>query len=72
MKELTERQRLVLNTIRELIAEHGYSPTIKEIAELVGTVPAGIERYVVALIKKGYVSRLHNKSRTIRILNEYG
>ncbi|NOR22110.1 MAG: repressor LexA, partial [Candidatus Aminicenantes bacterium] len=33
-KKLTERQKKVLKAIEEFILEHGYSPTIRQLGEI--------------------------------------
>jgi len=57
-KKLTERQKKVLNTIESFLLEHGYSPTIRQLGELLGIVhPSAVFKHILSLEKKGYLSR---------------
>lgn len=70
MKEkpfLTPKQEKVLNFIRERIGER-LPPTIREIGEELGFKSTGTVRdYLKALIQKGLVRRMNNKSRAIEL-----
>ena len=75
-KELTERQRAILEHIIECIQENGYPPTIAEIAQQFGLASTnGAFDHVRALERKGYLER-SNKARHITItdkaLTEFG
>lgn len=66
MQGLTERQQQILNAIAGYISEKGYSPTVREIANMVGikslsTMHAHLQR----LEKKGYITKERGKPRTI-------
>lgn len=57
-KTLTPRQKQVLELIRQQIDEHGYPPTLRELAELLGvsgTLP--VSKHLDALQRKGYLTR---------------
>lgn len=68
MKELTERQREVLDYIAEYINAHNYSPAIREIAGNFSISVKGAHDHVDALKKKGYVTSDINRSRTLKIV----
>jgi repressor LexA len=69
MKGLTERQRMVLGAISQVMEERGYPPTIREIGELLGIRSTnGVNDHLKALERKGYLFRDKSKSRAIRIL----
>lgn len=70
MKELTEKQREVLDFIAAFIAKKGYSPTLSEIAEEKKLTIKGAHDYVSVLKKKGAISTVQNRARTIRIVSE--
>ncbi len=56
MQELTDRQSVVLLIIREFCRQHGYSPTIRQLCELVGaSSPSTVHQHVVALRRKGFL-----------------
>ena len=82
-KKLSERQRFILNFIREYISEHGYAPSIREIkaeverAGLVRTASGNTSTSVVdynlrALEEAGYIRRDRNKSRAIELVDAGG
>ena len=63
---LTERQQEVYNFITEFIAEHGYSPSFREIMKgcYFGSVST-VAGYVDRLIKKGVIEYTPRTPRTI-------
>jgi repressor LexA len=68
MKELTERQRQVLDFITEYIKAHNYPPTIREIAGNFSISVKGANDHVDVLKKKGYVRSNGNRSRTLELV----
>ena len=66
--ELTESQARVLKTISDFIAENGYSPTAKEIAEILHITQTSVFEQLSRLEKKRYISRQKGAARTIGIL----
>ncbi|MBM3462568.1 MAG: transcriptional repressor LexA [Armatimonadetes bacterium] len=57
-RELTGRQREVLDYIIEVLREQGYPPTVREIADYFGMASAfGVQRHLAALQKKGFLRR---------------
>ena len=57
-KELTERQGGVLKTIERFVLEHGYAPTVRELAKLLGIPnPSAAFKHMTSLEKKGYLRR---------------
>ena len=82
-KKLSDRQRFILNFIREYMQEHGYAPSIREIkgevesAGLVRTASGNTSTSVVdynlrALEEAGYIRRDRNKSRAIELTDSMG
>jgi len=64
---LTERQRQVLNFLKEYISEKGYPPTVREVAQSLGVKwTKGVEKHFRALEKKGYIKR-SSGARTLEI-----
>ena len=69
--ELTNRQKQVLQVIREFIKKRGYPPTIREAGERLGlTSSASIHAHMAALIDAGYISRDQMKPRALEVLME--
>ena len=55
---LTERQQEVLETIEGFILKYGYSPTIRQLGELLQVAnPSAVFKHILSLEKKGYVRR---------------
>lgn len=70
MKEITQRQKAVLQFISEYIARSGYPPTFQEIADAFGIVSKhGVVRHLRALERKGYITRSDTLARSIRIIH---
>ncbi|WP_448071686.1 transcriptional repressor LexA [Georgenia yuyongxinii] len=68
---LTERQRLILKTIRRAVTAHGYPPSMREIGEAVGlTSPSSVKHQLGVLERKGYVRRDPNRPRAIELIEE--
>jgi DNA-binding MarR family transcriptional regulator len=58
MADLTKSQEAVLLALREFIPDHGYSPTVAELAKLIGRAsPNSTAAALTALEKKGWIKR---------------
>jgi repressor LexA len=56
--ELTERQEEVLQAIKDFILERGYSPTIRQLGDILHiTNPSAVFKHVRSLERKGYVRK---------------
>ena len=66
MRELTERQRDVLNFIRGFTAKHGVPPTVREIGEKFRVTPRAAFDHLRALERKGMLQRRTSPGRTAR------
>ena len=66
--KITKKQKMVLEAIEFFIKEKGYSPTIREIAELTETTVGPTFQKVFALERMGYISTDNGKARTIKVL----
>lgn len=74
MEKLTDKQKNILQVIKQLIAKNGYPPTVREIGQKAKlNSPATIHFHLTKLEEKGYIKKGDNKNRTIEILvpNEY-
>ncbi len=70
MKQLTERQKEILDFLREYITEHKYPPTIREVGrKFIISVKAAYD-HIKALEKKGQIRCHENCSRAIEIVSE--
>lgn len=68
MKNLTERQREVLDFIAQFTEDNVYPPTVREIGENFGISLRAVQDHIAALQKKGYLSQCQKRSRSIRVL----
>jgi repressor LexA len=66
---LTERQRLVLDTIRQSFETRGYPPSMREIGEAVGLAsPSSVKHQLQMLEKKGFLRRDPNRPRAMELV----
>lgn len=66
-KPATERQRQILEVIRNFTADHGYPPSVREIGERVGLSSSStIHAHLKALERHGLISRDPTKPRALR------
>ncbi len=74
MEKLTDKQKNILQIIKQLIAKNGYPPTVREIGQKANLhSPATIHFHLTKLEEKGFIKKGDNKNRTIELLvpNEY-
>jgi repressor LexA len=63
-KNLTERQKKVLDAIRRFILDNGYSPTIRQLGEALDIAnPSAVFKHILSLEKKGYLERVQGEVR---------
>lgn len=72
MRILTKRQDDILQTIKRLIKEKGYAPTLDEIGAETGiTSRVGVLKHLVSLEDKGFISRTGENRGITLIDNEF-
>ena len=74
MEKLTKKQEEVLTVIKKFIAKNGYSPSVREVCNLMNlSSTATVFVHMKHLMNKGYLSQTNNKFRTLEVLvpNEY-
>ena len=65
---VTERQRAILDYLREFIDEHGYPPTVREIGEAVGlSSPSTVHAHLAQLERAGLLRRDPTKPRALEL-----
>jgi len=69
MKELTERQKNVLNFIADYIKNNSYPPTIREIADNYSISVKGAHDHITALRKKGFLKYADKRPRTMGLVH---
>lgn len=68
---LTERQRQVLQFIKEEIHKRGYPPSVREIGEAIGLSSSStVHGHLARLEEKGYIRRDPTKPRAIEVLDD--
>lgn len=66
---LTDRQADILEFIVEYRDRHGFAPTMREIGAKFGIASTnGVEDHLLALTRKGYISRAKHSQRSIVVL----
>lgn len=71
MKYLTERQRDILNFIREFQKERGFAPTHREICDHFGFSSYGtVYKHLSLLEKKGLIRRDANQKRGVEVVDQ--
>jgi repressor LexA len=64
-RELTQRQRKIIQAIRDSVRRDGFPPTLREIGEAAGLASASSVSYQLSVLeKKGYLSRGSGRPRT--------
>jgi SOS-response transcriptional repressor LexA len=69
-KQLTVRQTQVYGMIRDYIAEHGYAPSMRDIAEHFGISSNGSWCHVRPLVRRGWIAFDPHRSRGISLVAE--
>lgn len=70
IQEITEPQRRTLREIRLFTIGHGFPPTIKELANVLGISHASAHGQFNQLVRKGYLKREPRKVRGLAIVRE--
>jgi repressor LexA len=65
----TPKQLQIMTFIRDYRASHRTSPTLEEIGESLGVHRVTVHQHVAALVKKGAIRKLPQRSRSIEILD---
>ena len=69
---MTERQKQLLNLIKDYMQEHGYPPTISEMAKALKVRSKNaIAKLLSALAEQGFIKK-DGKVRGIRVFDEFG
>lgn len=70
---LTNRQRRVLDVIRDAIDHRGYPPSLREIGDAVGlTSPSSVAHQLKMLERKGFLRRDPHRPRAIEVVHPGG
>jgi len=70
MKPLTRKQKIVLDFVAEYCCKQGFPPTLREIGEGISLSNiSAVRGHIVALVKKGYITKEEDKARSIRVVH---
>lgn len=68
-RDLTKRQKSVLDFLKRYLEDKGYPPSLQEICAYFGiNAPKNARKHLEALERKGYIKRSPNISRAIEII----
>ncbi|HVT01713.1 MAG TPA: transcriptional repressor LexA [Patescibacteria group bacterium] len=66
---LYRRERELLNYIIQFQEQHGYSPTLREMADAMGRNSVSTMHALIrSMVEKGYIQKVEGNSRTLKIL----
>lgn len=68
MELLTIKQKTVLEAIEYFINKNGYSPTNRELSNLLKCSPSAVFKKLLILEQKGYIKTTCGKARSIVVL----
>jgi repressor LexA len=68
MKDLTQKQKQILEFITNFVKEKNYPPSIREIADHFQITPKGAYDHLKAIEKKGFIKTEKNRSRAIELI----
>ena len=63
-RDLTPRQRDVLQAIEGFRRRHHYGPSVRDIGQVVGLGPSGVQHHLTVLRQKGWLSGTTGQART--------
>ena len=68
MKELTERQRQILQFVSDYTEENSFPPTVRETADHFSVSIKAIQDHFAALTKKGYLLKDEKHARSLKVV----
>lgn len=70
-RPLTPRQRVVLDAVKQFIADHGYAPTMRQLSDSFGwSGPAAARHHFMRLERKGWIARVPGAARAISVIED--
>ena len=68
---LTEKQNELYEAIKEYINHYGFSPTVRDLCEIMGVKSTATIAFGLRMLKrKGYIDYIPKRMRTIKIIKE--
>lgn len=66
-RQLTPKQLRILRLIRDYQRKHGYSPTMQELADVLGITKVTVFEHVSGLERKGLLRRFKHRARSLEL-----
>jgi len=66
-RQLTPKQLRILKLIRDYQRKHGYSPTMQELADVLGVTKVTVFEHVSGLERKGLLRRSKHRARSLEL-----
>ena len=70
IRRLTPKQLRILSLIRDYQRQHGYSPTMQELADELGITKVTVFEHVDVLEKKGLLRRARHRARSLELSSQ--
>lgn len=68
--DLSDRQRQILDLIRDTVSRRGYPPSVREIGDAIGlSSPSTVHSHLSSLVDHGYLRRDPSKPRAIEVVD---
>ena len=68
---LTSKQSKLLDYLKNTLKDNNISPSFDELRKYLGlSSKSGVHRLISSLEERGFIKRLHNKARAIKIIKE--
>jgi len=67
LPRLTPKQLRILTLIRDYQRKHGYSPTMQELADVLGVTKVTVFEHVTGLERKGLLRRAKHRARSLEL-----
>lgn len=68
--QLTPKQLAILTYLRDYERQHGYAPTLQEVADHFKVTKVTVFEHICVLQRKGYIERSPHKARSLRLTNQ--
>ena len=63
--------RVLLEAIKQFIAKHNYSPTVRELAKITGAGVGTVHKHLNDLIYGGYIEIEQPRRRVIQVVKDF-
>ena len=64
---MTSKDEMLILAIRSFVLDHGFAPTVRELAELLGWGHGTVQRALEALVDNGKIEKRERTARGYRV-----